>query len=79
VAWGGMNLPNIPYLHQGGIVPGSPGQNVLTMLQAGERVLPAAQSRAGVTVIVQGNVYGGPAGIDELSDMIALRMRVLGA
>lgn len=33
----------------------------------------------GVTIIVQGNIYGGPAGLDELSNEIAYRMRLAGA
>lgn len=33
-----LNTPNVPRLHSGGIVPGAPGSDVLTLLQAGERV-----------------------------------------
>jgi hypothetical protein len=42
VDWNGVNLGYLPRLHQGGVVPGTPGADVLTLLQAGERVLPAA-------------------------------------
>jgi hypothetical protein len=42
----------IPRMHTGGIVPGSPGQEVLTILQAGERVTPAGQSAGGGATIV---------------------------
>lgn len=35
-----VNFPNIPTLHSGGIVPGRVGTEVLTLLQAGERVTP---------------------------------------
>lgn len=38
---GTPNIGYIPYLHAGGIVPGAPGSDVLTVLQAGERVTPA--------------------------------------
>lgn len=36
----GFSFPKIPTLHQGGFVPGPPGAEVLTLLQAGEFVLP---------------------------------------
>lgn len=36
-----IDTPNIPRLHQGGLVPGAPGTERLAMLRAGERVLPA--------------------------------------
>lgn len=42
-----LSTPNIPRLHSGGIVPGSPGQDVLTLLQAGERVTSAGDTRRG--------------------------------
>lgn len=48
--WNGMNIGKIPYLHSGGIVPGAPGTDVLTMLQAGERVTPARDVAAGRNV-----------------------------
>lgn len=44
-----IGLPNLPRFHSGGTVPGVPGADVLAILQAGERVLPA---RAG-----GGNTY----------------------
>jgi phage-related protein len=72
--WGGLNLPHLPYLHAGGVVPGAPGSDVLAVLQAGEQVTPA-NARPGLTVIVNGNIYG-PSGVDELMDMIALRLKL---
>jgi uncharacterized protein YukE len=45
----GVNLGYIPRLHSGGIVPGVPGTEQLTMLQAGERVTPAGSS-SGFTI-----------------------------
>lgn len=42
-----LNTPNVPRLHSGGRVPGAPGTDVLTMLQAGERVTSAADVRRG--------------------------------
>lgn len=75
-----IGTPNIPYLHAGGTVPGVPGADVLTMLQAGERVVSRAEvgKGGGVTVVVQGNIYG-VSGVDELSDLIAIRLRLAGA
>jgi hypothetical protein len=75
--WNGVNLGYIPYLHTGGVVPGMPGTNVLAMLQAGERVTPAGDG-AGVTVVVNGNIYG-VSGLDELVGLLAIRLRALGA
>lgn len=37
-----VSVPNLPTFHAGGRVPGAPGQNVVAMLQAGERVTNAA-------------------------------------
>jgi hypothetical protein len=54
-----------------------PGTNVLAMLQAGERVTPAGDG-AGVTVVVNGNIYG-VSGLDELVGLLAIRLRALGA
>lgn len=73
-----IGTPNIPYLHSGGIVPGVPGSDVLTMLQAGERVTPRSQvgTANGITIIVQGDVYGD--GIDRLADRLAQRLRLQG-
>lgn len=74
--WGGLRLGQIPYLHAGGVVPGAPGSDVLTMLQAGERVIPASGSSSNVTVYVEGPVYGSD--IDQLADKIAMRLRLAG-
>lgn len=74
-----IGTPNIPYLHTGGIVPGPKGADVLSILQAGERVIPANQADSGRSIIIQieGNVYGS-GGIDELSNQIAKRLRLAG-
>lgn len=37
------NIPKIPKMHTGGIVPGMPGQEVLMMMQGGERVSTSSQ------------------------------------
>lgn len=41
-----LETPNLPRFHDGGVVPGRPGQEVLAILQAGEQVLTADQQRA---------------------------------
>jgi hypothetical protein len=54
----------VPRMHTGGIVPGAPGSEQLTILQAGERVLTVGQQRQGIasspgaTVI---NIYASSA------------------
>lgn len=35
------HLPRLPTFHQGGVVPGRFGEEVLAVLKAGERVIPA--------------------------------------
>lgn len=45
------NLGYLPRLHAGGMVPGVPGQDVLTVLQAGETVTPAGAAAG------SGNTY----------------------
>lgn len=45
-----INFPNLPRFHQGGIVPGRPGQEVPAILEAGERVIPA--NRAAPSLVV---------------------------
>jgi hypothetical protein len=74
----GLNIGHLPRLHLGGVVPGVAGSEVPVVLQAGEVVTPRGGGGpgAGVTVVIQGNVYGGPAGLDELADALMRRMRL---
>lgn len=69
----GFSIPNwvpivggkqfrIPYLHTGGVVPGAPGQEVLTMLEAGERV-KSARGGGADTVI---EIRSGGSRMDDL-------------
>lgn len=44
---GTPDISQLPYLHAGGIVPGAPGSDVMAILQAGERVIPAAEANSG--------------------------------
>lgn len=42
-----ISAPRLPTFHQGGTVPGAPGQEVMAMLQAGEKVTSLAGSVGG--------------------------------
>lgn len=42
-----IGVPLIPHFHEGGQVPGTPGSNVLAMLQAGETVSSVADGASG--------------------------------
>lgn len=57
----GIDLPDnpIPILHRGGRVPGRPGQDVLAILEGGERVLTAAQAARAANALAGGNAGGG--------------------
>ncbi len=67
-----LNTPNLPRLHTGGLVPGAPGTDVMTVLQAGERVTRAgAANDAGPPATV---VFRGPEAIlAMLREMIDTR------
>lgn len=47
-----IGAPKLPHFHTGGVVPGAPGSEMLAVLQAGERVIPAGG--------------GGPGGVLEV-------------
>lgn len=77
-----IGTPNIPYLHAGGIVPGSPGSDVPTVLQAGELVIPRNKvgKGTGQTINIEiGTFVGSGSDVDRLADLIAQRMRLAGA
>ena len=48
-----------PRYHRGGVVPGRRGQEVTAILEAGERVIPAAEAAISNTTIASGNSSGG--------------------
>lgn len=58
----GGNSFRFPRFHQGGVVPGAPGSEMMAILQAGETVIPAGQSGGGVTIVVQA---GGGTSIEQ--------------
>jgi hypothetical protein len=47
-----ISVPNLPHFHQGGMVPGAAGSEMLAVLQAGERVIPASGNGEPVHVVV---------------------------
>jgi len=52
----GFDIPGVPFLHHGGIVPGLPGRPVLAMLEAGERVIArSGAGQGGGTTIINNN------------------------
>jgi phage-related protein len=64
-----IGLPEIPRFHQGGVVPGPPGSDVLGVLRAGERVLPAGMGGVVVNLTVNGWV----------GDDVALTRKIIAA
>lgn len=47
----GFSVPQLPHFHSGGIVPGPAGSEMVAVLQAGERVIPAGQSTGGTPTL----------------------------
>jgi hypothetical protein len=64
-----------PFFHQGGVVPGLPGSEMLAVLQAGERVIPAG---GGQSVVVLEVRSGGSRFDDALVGVIARAVSVRG-
>jgi phage-related protein len=74
---GGNNfgVPKIPKFHTGGVVPGMQGQEMLAMLQAGERVVPRGGSGGGATITIQS---GGGRINDLILEILQESIRVQG-
>lgn len=64
-------VPNLPKFHSGGVVPGTPGQEVMAVLQAGERVSPAS-SNGNIRLEIHS---GGSRFDDVLVEIIANAVR----
>lgn len=62
--FGPFDLPNLPTFHDGGVVPGRTGEEVLAKLQAGEIVVPTAAARS-----VGGGGVGGPRPINVVQNI----------
>jgi hypothetical protein len=70
-----VSVPQLPHFHSGGVVPGSPGQEVLAVLQAGETVTPAGRGGGGMTLVIQS---GGSKLDDAIVEIIARAVRRAG-
>jgi len=65
-----LNTPDLPRFHDGGVVPGRPGQEVLALLQAGETVRTTSQEAAlgsGVNVAINAEGITDPAALAALT------------
>lgn len=62
------SAPQLPTFHQGGIVPGQRGAEVLGILQGGERVLPLGQDEGGRDLVLRSD---GSKFADAVIEMIA--------
>lgn len=72
-----LSTPNIPKFHTGGVVPGVPGSESLALLQAGERVTSASQTRAGSGIVLE--IRSGGTRVDDmLVDILSRAVRVRG-
>lgn len=64
-----FHMPQLPTFHQGGVVPGAPGQEMLALVKAGETVRTPQQEAAlsnGPTVLLH-NTYQGITDFRELA------------
>lgn len=68
-----IQVPQLPKFHQGGVVPGAPGSEMLAILQAGERVTPAGAAPAEIVIR-----SGGSQLEDWIVEVIANAVRVHG-
>jgi hypothetical protein len=67
-----LGTPDLPYFHQGGVVPGAAGSDVLAVLQAGERVIPRGGGGGGTLVIeVNGVSVLTPGAAERLAELVA--------
>lgn len=64
-------IPEIPILHQGGVVPGPKGSDQLVIAKAGERFTPAGQA-AGVTIIGPLVAVYGSVLAPELDEIVSM-------
>ncbi|MFI6763856.1 hypothetical protein ACIBF5_32510 [Micromonospora sp. NPDC050417] len=48
-----ISAPKLPKFHTGGVVPGAPGEEVLALLQAGERITPAGRNGEPTVLVIQ--------------------------
>jgi hypothetical protein len=70
---GTISAPRLPTFHRGGTVPGAPGADVLAILQAGERVTPAAGGSPTVIELRSDGTALGELLVDVLARTIGTR------
>jgi hypothetical protein len=58
-----IGVPQLPHFHEGGTVPGTPGSNVLAMLQGGEEVTSVAGAGGGGMTLT---IDSRGSGLDDL-------------
>jgi len=66
----GLDTPNIPRFHDGGVMPGAPGSEGLAILEAGEKVSPNDFGGAGMgsSIVIEGDVYGWDDFVKKVRD-----------
>ena len=69
-------VPQLPKFYNGGVVPGSPGSEMLAVLQAGERVIPAGRGGGGAVIEIRS---GGSKLDDAIVEIVARAVRRSGA
>lgn len=73
-----VRTPNIPTFHEGGIVPGRPGEDILIRAQAGEKITPADQSDVRGGPLIGAVHIHGNADPFAIGDAIAWKIRTAG-
>lgn len=68
----GFSMPKLPEFHDGGVVPGSRGQEVLALLQAGETVRTVEQEAALRRTLSLGAFEPRSSGVDGVTSLRAL-------
>jgi hypothetical protein len=72
-----ISVPNIPKFHTGGTVPGTPGTEMLAMVQAGEEITAAGRSGGATTVVL--DIRSGGTQLDDLLvEILSNAVRVRG-
>ena len=75
-----LGVPDIPEFHDGGVVPGRPGQEVLALVKAGEQILTPEQQQMGGGVVINANGLTAQEAADYIPRAIAWQTRgMLGA
>ncbi|HEU4544430.1 MAG TPA: hypothetical protein VFR23_25085, partial [Jiangellaceae bacterium] len=71
-----FSAPRLPTFHQGGVVPGAPGTEMLAVLQAGERVTPVGGGGGVASIVVSG---GSGSSVERMASDLVLHLIRSGA